>query len=182
MLNFPVTTVYCDSLESVGYSFQYVDAQLQAQQYIPMEDQGPENRIFAQYHKGYTDKMKNLIISELQKENPKLRLVFATVALGMGFNSPSACRIIHFRPPTTLERYLQAGRSGQEAHALVYYNNSDVASNRKGLKLEVKQYVKNTTSCLRKHLVSYFGFSEIMYNGPPEKCCSNCRNQSQINV
>ncbi|XP_033731767.1 Werner syndrome ATP-dependent helicase homolog [Pecten maximus] len=143
MLDFPVTIVYCDSLESVGYSYQYVDDQLQAQQYVPMEDQIPENRIFAQYHKGYTDKMKNLTIFELQKENPKLRLVFATVALGMGLNSPSVARIIHFRPPTTLEKYVQeigrAGRSGQEAHALVYYNNSDVASNRKGLKVEVKQ-------------------------------------------
>lgn len=52
-------------------------------------------------------KMKNHIISELRKGSPKVRLVLATVALGMGLDSPSIERVIHSRPPTTLEKYVQ---------------------------------------------------------------------------
>ena len=52
--------------------------------------------------------MKNHIISELRKGSPKVRLVLATVALGIGFDSPSIERVIHSRPPTTLETYVQA--------------------------------------------------------------------------
>lgn len=179
LMDFPVTIVYCDSLESVGYSYQYIDHELGAMQYLPMENKIPENRLFGQYHKDYTEKMKNLIICELQKENPKLRLIFATVALGMGLNAPSIKRIIHFRPPTTLEKYLQeigrAGRSGQEAEAIMYFNNSDIATNRKGLHPEVIKYSKNDVTCLRLHLMNYFGFHKILFCGTPEKCCSNCR-------
>jgi hypothetical protein len=63
----------------------------------------PENRIFAQYHKDYTQAIKQHIISELIREVPKVPLTLATVALGMGIDAPSIIRIIHVRPPTTLE-------------------------------------------------------------------------------
>ena len=43
----------------------------------------------------------------------------ATVALGMDLNAPYIQRIIHCRPPTTMEKYMQeigrAGRNGLEA-------------------------------------------------------------------
>lgn len=82
-----------------------------------------KKRIFGQYHKDYPDEMKLHIVSELSKPQPKLQLVFASVALGMGLNAPFISKVIHFRPPTTLEQYFQEeGRarcSGQSAKAVI---------------------------------------------------------------
>ncbi|VDI78187.1 Hypothetical predicted protein, partial [Mytilus galloprovincialis] len=43
--------------------------------------------------------MKQQILFELRKEEPKLRLVLAILALGMGLDAPGITRIIHCRPP-----------------------------------------------------------------------------------
>ena len=67
----------------------------------------PENRIFAQYHKDYPNDMKKFIVNEIVKQNSTIRLVLATIALGMGLNAPCIQRIIHCRPPTTMEKYMQ---------------------------------------------------------------------------
>lgn len=178
---YPVTIIYCDNLESLGYCFQFLSCEVGNDAYSPVGSKIPEDRIIGQYHKDYTPKMKHHIISELRKENPKIRLVMATVALGMGLNAPSVNRIIHMRPPTTLEKYLQeigrAGRNGQQAHAICFFNNSDIAKNRKGLDEAVIKYVENQSTCLRKQLVEYFGYNTVLYTGLPSSCCSNCFKQ-----
>lgn len=56
-------------------------------------------------------------------------------------------RIIHCRPSTTIEKYLQeigrAGRIGANCTALLYFNNNDIAKKpRKGLSEKVIQYCK----------------------------------------
>ena len=87
------------------------------------------------------------VAKNAEKEKPTVRLVLATVALGMGLNAPSVSRVIHMRPPVCLENYLQeigrAGRSGQPASAVLFYNNSDTASNRKGMTGDMMMYCIN---------------------------------------
>ena len=73
-------------------------------QYVPIDSQIPENRIFGQYHTEHTSEMKTQIFKELSKENPKIWLILATIALGIGLNAPNN---IHCRPPTTNEKYFQ---------------------------------------------------------------------------
>ncbi|XP_076108871.1 ATP-dependent DNA helicase Q1-like [Mytilus galloprovincialis] len=174
---FPLTIVYVESLEALGYFYQFINYELKEEQYIG--EAIPENRIFGQFHKDYTSQMKQHILFELRKEEPKLRLVLATVALGMGLDAPAITRIIHCRPPTTLEKYFQevgrAGRKGQKAEALMYYNNNDLAKNRKGLSDAMVQYCKTKDKCLRLQLLQYFGFNETKFNGPMYECCSYCR-------
>lgn len=48
--------------------------------------------------------MKAHIVSQLRKETPTLKLIFATVSLGMGLDAPDVLvsRVIHFQPPRTL--------------------------------------------------------------------------------
>lgn len=92
--------------------------------------------------------MKTHVIPKLKKETPTLRLIFATVALGMGLDARCITRKIHCRPPTTIEKYLQeirrAGRTGDKCIAVLYFNNKDIAKNRKGLNEEIIQYCKNS--------------------------------------
>ncbi|XP_069123906.1 ATP-dependent DNA helicase Q1-like [Argopecten irradians] len=179
LLAFPVTIVYVENLEALGYYYQYLNSTLGELQYAPISNKIPEGRIFAQYHTEYTADMKTHILRELQKDNPHIRLVVATVALGMGLDSPSITRVIHCRPPTSLEKYLQeigrAGRAGQKATAIMYHNKSDIAKNRTGMTAEMVKFCNNVDSCLRLQLVKYFGFQTTTFEGPMDECCSNCR-------
>ena len=174
--NFPVTIMYMENLESLGYFYQYIAYELGDAAYSGVAT--PENRIFAQYHKDYPESMKKIILKELIKPKPKLRLVLATVALGMGVNAPGIEQIIHCRPPTTMEAYLQeigrAGRAGQPARAIMHFNNSDIAKNRKGLSDEMRLFCMHD-GCLRQKLVLYFGFDSVKFSGEQQNCCSNCK-------
>ncbi|XP_052216311.1 uncharacterized protein LOC127834484 isoform X2 [Dreissena polymorpha] len=178
-IDFPVTIMHCDNLESLGYCFQLLCHELGTRAYFPESSTLPEDRIVAQFHKDYTERMKIHIISELRKQNPKVRLVLATVALGMGLNAPSIATVIHMRPPTTLEKYMQeigrAGRNGKPAKALCYFNTSDIAKNRKGLDNAMRAYIQNTDKCLRLHLVGHFGYNSVLFSGEKAMCCSNCK-------
>lgn len=128
--------------------------------------------------------MKQLIIQDVCKIMPTLRLVLATVALGMGLNAPSIQRIIHCRPPTTMEKYIQeigrAGRNGQPSEALLYFNNSDISKARKRLTNAMVEYCKNDSKCLREVLLKYFGFDHVLYAGDKEYCCSFCRHNYNV--
>jgi len=181
MDKFPLTIAYVENLEALGYCFQYLNNKLREKQYNECEPI-PENRLFAQFHTDYTEDMKKHIISDMSKKKPITRLILATVALGMGLNAPSVERVIHMRPPVSLENFLQeigrVGRSGQQSSAVMFFNNNDIAKNRKGMTEEMVQFCRNTDSCLRLHLVKYFGFNEVLYNGSKENCCKNCREHN----
>ena len=92
----------------------------------------------------------------------------------MGVNTPFVSEVIHITPPGNLESYIQefgrAGRSGQDAVATLYYNNSDIAENKQNIDESVREYCKLNDSCLRDYLVKYFGFKSVHQN----VCCSIC--------
>lgn len=77
---FPLTIVYMENLEALGYVYRYFSNTLKEKQYIPVDEQFAENRIFAQYHTDYTPEMKHHIVIELRKPSPKIRVTLATVA------------------------------------------------------------------------------------------------------
>ena len=59
-----------------------------------------------------------------------IRVVFATVALGMGVDIKDIRSVAHITPPYTIQSYFQetgrAGRNGQPATAILYFNNRDI--------------------------------------------------------
>ncbi|CAG2238690.1 recQ [Mytilus edulis] len=77
-------------------------------------------------------KMKALITHRMHETHDSLRLVFATEAYGTGIDVPDIKQIIHVGPPNTMETYVQeigrCGRNGQQATAVLYYNNTDIAA------------------------------------------------------
>ena len=95
--------------------------------------------------------MKQFIVKELCKDRSKIRLVFATVAFGMGLNAPHIKHVVHYKPPTSLEKYFQetgrAGRDGQQSTALLYYNNTDIRSNRPGIENDIITYCRDDSRC-----------------------------------
>jgi len=124
---YPLTIIYTDT-SVISYAYSLFEKRMGSLQYIG--ECIPENRLFAQFHLQYTDKMKKFIVSEICRESSKIRIVFATVALGMGLNSPHIRVVIHYKPPTSIEKYFQetgrAGRDAQPSTAILYYNNTDI--------------------------------------------------------
>ena len=89
--------------------------------------QVPENRLFAQFHSPQTKEMKNEILNQLSSPQSIIRVVFATVALGMDVDIQSIRRIVHITPPHSIQAYFQeTGRAGideRQAFAVLFYNN-----------------------------------------------------------
>ena len=164
---YPLTIIYM-KLKYCGIAFriftQYVDESYSEEAGI---------RLFSQFHAHTTSTMKLRVIKELNKRDSFLRVVFATTALGMGVNTYFVEKVIHITPPSSLESYFQeigrAGRSGCQASAQLFFNNSDIAANTH-VQPEMRQYCE-ATGCMRSSILRYFGFDL------PEKqshCCSNC--------
>ena len=90
-------------LKWCGIAFKYFQRHLgDGQYYPPFADQLPENRLFAQFHSPQTRAMKEHILAELAKPASKVRVIFATVAMGMGVDIRSIRKVIHVGPPWTI--------------------------------------------------------------------------------
>ena len=94
-----------------------------------------------------TSRMKKDILSGIKNENSRMRVLFATSALGMGVHAPHVVNIIHITPPSSLEAYIQkigrAGRTGLSSYATLYYNNYDIGNNMKHVEESMKTYCKS---------------------------------------
>lgn len=170
--HYPMTIIYM-KLKYCGYAYALFDQILHANQFDG-PNHTPSSRLFAQFHAPQTRGMKEDIIHEIKKKDSRIRVIFATTALGMGVDAPYVSHIIHIGPPSNLESYLQeigrAGRCGQPATATMYFNNSDVADNKTNVDNSMKRYCKSNDICLRKILLEYFGFPNVNQ----KRCCCIC--------
>ena len=75
--------------------------------YPPGTEQISDNRLFGMYHANTPDHNKKVIHASLQDAHGTVRVVFATVALGMGVNLVGVNTIWHYGAPTCIEDYFQ---------------------------------------------------------------------------
>ena len=180
--HYPLTIIYLP-LRWCGYAFKLFEQILQEKSYLPENTIDPRHRIFAQFHAAQTEIMKQEILDELTSAESIIRVVFATVALGLDVNIPNVTQIIHIGPPRTLESYYQeigrAGRNGKPAKALMFYNGSDILANKPEMTNEMREFCTTVSTCLRDYLLKYLGSSKSQ-NNILNSCCSHCESIQSV--
>ena len=113
-----------------------------------------------------------------------VRVVFASVAMGMGIDLKGVDTIIHYGAPSSIEDYFQAsgrgGRSGASARSIVYWKPSDCPRRKAPVTQhehevnDVRSYLENSSVCRRYWLVRYFNSQSAKPGDDPVVCCDVC--------
>ena len=76
--------------------FSYFSSELGNEQYEPIEaPKLARNRLFTQYHAQYPEHERKRIVDELIQGKSKLRIIFATVAFGIGLDISNIRHVLH---------------------------------------------------------------------------------------
>lgn len=180
-INYPLTVIYIP-LKWCGFAYKLFEFVLGKNQYYPEgSPEIPENRLFAQFHASQTKQMKEQILQQICSARSIVRVVFATVAMGMGVDVPAIRNVVHIGPPCTVKAYFQetgrAGRDGKPAWAILYYNNRDIAKNRVGMQDDMRSFCSSENVCLRYLLLRSLDYHHSRPINPLHLCCSVCVKQ-----
>ena len=146
-----------------------------------------DNHYFGMFHSNTSSHNKGVILNSMTRADGVVRVVFATMALGMGVNFVNLHTIIHYGAPRSLEDYFQesgrAGRDGELSTSTIYWCPKDAPS-RKRIEsphdadiAEVRCYLTNSSECRRYQLLKYFdhGVARMLSRRDLNTCCDVCQ-------
>ena len=180
--------IFCRKKEHVKDLYELFSEHLGTQAYYRPSDQEPvddRSRIFAMYHKKTHKLVKSTIEREFCEEDGIVRVVFCTIAFGMGVNVKGAHLVIHVGPSGDLDDYLQEsgriGRTGNQLnHAILLRYKGCTRS--KNITKQMKNYVTNISECRRTLLLRPFSCtteasstSSIAKHCCCDVCAESCR-------
>lgn len=179
--------VYCRSYNMCADLYEHFLFSLGDSCYYPSgAPHVSDNRLIAMYHANTPSHNKDVIFHSMQKPDGVVRIVFATVALGMGINFAALNTTMHYGAPSTIEDYFQESgrveRSGEQGISIVFWKPSDAPNYKDTSKprhaelAAVRRYLENKEECRRCQLLHYFD-PELVASLPPRDlalCCDVC--------
>ncbi|KAK2558638.1 putative ATP-dependent RNA helicase R290 [Acropora cervicornis] len=98
--NTPRTIIYCKQQKECGRLFCHLKLELGGNAYYPLHCvPSSTNMIIGLYHHNTLKKNQDRVLDSLFHESGVCRVVFASTALGMGFNIKDIHMVIHYGPP-----------------------------------------------------------------------------------
>lgn len=187
----PRVIVYCNSLNMCADLYAHFHSELESESYHPLgAAQVSDNRLFGMFHSHTPQYNKEVILRSLQIPSGVVRVVFATVALGMGIDLQGVNNIIHYGAPKSLEDYFQESgrggrRQGDSASSVVYWKPKDCRVRKEPSTqhdhelITVRRYLENSSECRRKLLLEYFDPSCAKPGDVPKECCDVCAQAAE---
>ena len=126
----PRVIVYCQSFTDCSALYGHFLYELGTSSYYPSgASQLSDNRLFGMFHSQTPQYNKDVILKSLAESDGVVRVVFATIALGMGIDLRGVNTIIHYGAPRSIDDYFQesgrGGRSGDAASSTVYWRKTE---------------------------------------------------------
>ena len=174
-VQFPRTIVFCKTMMECTELYKYFKRTLKEHLTHPI---GAPNlstfRIVDMFCSCTHPDVKKSIVSSFLKPDGTLRVVIATIAFGMGIDCPDARCVVHWGSSSNLESYLQetgrAGRDGQPAAAVLFFDKSDFGQH---ITEEMKNYCQNK-GCRRVQLLQGFDQEHQTAEQYSCSCCDIC--------
>jgi superfamily II DNA or RNA helicase len=132
-------------------------------------------RLYGMFHSKTSEKVRHSVLQAFMKEDGHVRVLFCTIAFGMGIDVKGVNHVVHIGPANDLEDYLQeSGRAGrnldnQSFVTIVKFPRCTAGNVGEAM----KAYVKEQSKCRRLMLLSPFE-GKCVFNGPKHMCCDNC--------
>ena len=175
------TIVFCRSIADCADLYQLFDLHLKEDGYIPRGKIHVKNALFGMYHAKITDEEKSVLLESFSRLDGTCRILFSTIAFGMGINIPNIYRIIHNGPPNSIEDYVQesgrGGRDGRICEVVLYLYSGCM---RGSVSSEMKAYCRNVDICRRISLMGQFP-GQIDLPSHQHLCCDLCGNRCTCN-
>lgn len=120
-LQFPLTVVF-GNLETISSCYAFFNNCMGNDQYEPLGAvQKAENRLFSQFHAQYPLREKERIVNAQSLGTSKLRIIFATVAFGVGIDLKNirhlSIWVSHAQWRSTFRRQVeQEGMASHQVH------------------------------------------------------------------
>ena len=142
------------------------------------------NRLFGMYHATTSTHNKKVIQKSMKDAQGVVRIVFATIALGMGVNMIGVNTVWHYGAPSSLDDYMQesgwGGRGGDKTKSVVSLKpvdaplHRDLTAGSNAAVAAVRHYLENTSECRRVQLLRYFDLVHTPGSCDPVTCCDVC--------
>ena len=171
----PRTIIYCQTQDKCAQLYVLMKFHLKEERVEPLGAPDlPEYRLFDYFTSATHPSVKDGILKAFVQPTSPLRIVIATVAFGMGVDTPNIRYVVHWGPTEDVEQYVQAtgraGRDGNASHVVMLFG--------KGLKRYIDdamiQYCENNAICRRKVLFSDFDTYTCVPRSRGCMCCELC--------
>ena len=138
---------------------------------------GRSCKLFAMYHGSTDSDIQREVVEDFEQADGKIRILFATIAFGMGVNVQAVHSIIHVGTSLAIDDYMQesgrCGRDGAQSVAVILAFPGMYSGTR--TEDTMKEYVSNTQQCRRKLLLEAFSAVCPQIDAVDmHKCCDIC--------